>query len=285
MWELDYKESWALKNWCFWTVVLEKTHESPLHCKIKPVNPKGNQPWIFFGRTDAEAPILWPDNGKDLLIGKEKTPMPRKTEGRRMRGRQRMRWLDGITDQWTWVWASSGSWWWTRKPGVHGVAELDTTEQLNWTDWLSSEAKLGFFFCPTSRAVVNVGNRLPPQVTFHVDSFSATVFKCTFPQLTHREEKDKILLLLDTTTIDRGLPWWLSCQSAYTAGDLGLIPWIPDSGRSLGEGNGNPLQYSCLENSLDRGAWWATAYGIPTSWTQLSDFTFIFFSFYKQRTF
>ena len=212
MWELDYKESWALKNWCFWTVVLEKTHESPLHCKIKPVNPKGNQPWIFFGRTDAEAPILWPDNGKDLLIGKEETPMPRKTEGRRMRGRQRMRWLDGITDQWTWVWASSGSWWWTRKPGVHGVAELDTTEQLNWTDWLSSEAKLGFFFCPTSRAVVNVGNRLPPQVTFHVDSFSATVFKCTFPQLTHREEKDKILLFLDTTTIDRGLPWWLSCQ-------------------------------------------------------------------------
>ena len=63
MWELDYKESWVLKNWCFWTVVLEKTHESPLDSKaVKPVNPKGNQPWIFIGRTDAEteAPILWP---------------------------------------------------------------------------------------------------------------------------------------------------------------------------------------------------------------------------------
>ena len=67
MWELDYKESWEPKNWCFWTVVLEKTLESPLDCKeIKPVNPKRNQPWIFIGRTDAEAeaPILWPPNAK-----------------------------------------------------------------------------------------------------------------------------------------------------------------------------------------------------------------------------
>ena len=74
MWELDYKESWAQKNWCFWTVVLEKTLESPLDSKeIKPVNPKGNQPWIFIGRTDAEAkiPILWPPDAKNWLIGKE----------------------------------------------------------------------------------------------------------------------------------------------------------------------------------------------------------------------
>ena len=71
--ELDYKESWVLKNWCFWTVVLEKTLESPLDCKeIKLVNPKGNQSWIFIGKTDAEAeaPILWPPNGKNWLIGK-----------------------------------------------------------------------------------------------------------------------------------------------------------------------------------------------------------------------
>ena len=73
MWELDYRESWALKNWCFWTVVLEKTLESPLDCKIKPVNPKGNQSWIFIGRTDAEAetPILWPPDTKNWLIGKD----------------------------------------------------------------------------------------------------------------------------------------------------------------------------------------------------------------------
>ena len=72
MWELDYTESWALKNWCFWTVVLEKTLESPSDCKeIQSVNPKGNQPWIFMGRTDAEAPILGPPDVKGWLIGKD----------------------------------------------------------------------------------------------------------------------------------------------------------------------------------------------------------------------
>ena len=73
MWELDYKESWAQKNWCFWTVVLEKTFESPLYCKIKLVNPKGNQSWIFTGRTDAkaEAPVLWPPGVKSRLTGKD----------------------------------------------------------------------------------------------------------------------------------------------------------------------------------------------------------------------
>ena len=99
MWELDHKESWAPKNWCFWTVVLEKSLESPLDCKeIKPVHPKGNQSWIFIGRTDAEAepPILWPPDAKNWLI--RKTLMLGKIEGRRRRGQQRMRWLDGITD-------------------------------------------------------------------------------------------------------------------------------------------------------------------------------------------
>ena len=74
MWELDYKESWAPKNWCFWTVVLEKTLETPLDCKnIQPVHPKANQPWIFLGKTDAEAetPILWPPDEKNGLIGKD----------------------------------------------------------------------------------------------------------------------------------------------------------------------------------------------------------------------
>ena len=73
MWELDYKESWALKNWCFWTVMLEKTLESPLDCKIEPVHPEGNQSWIFIERTDAEAetPILWPPDVKSGLFGKD----------------------------------------------------------------------------------------------------------------------------------------------------------------------------------------------------------------------
>ena len=74
MWELDYKESWAPKNWCFWAVVLEKTLESPLYCKeIQPVHPKGSQFWIFIGRSDAEAetPILWPPDVKNWLLGKD----------------------------------------------------------------------------------------------------------------------------------------------------------------------------------------------------------------------
>ena len=97
--ELDYKESWALKNWCFWTVVLEKTLESSLDRKeIKPVNPEGNQSWMFIGRTDTkgEIPILWPPDVRNWLTGKDL--MLGKIEGRRRRGRQRMRWLDAITD-------------------------------------------------------------------------------------------------------------------------------------------------------------------------------------------
>ena len=99
MWELDLREGWVPKNWCFWTVVLEKTLERPLDSKgIKPVHPKGNQLWIFIGRTDAkaEAPILWPPDAKNQLT--EKTLMLGKIEGRRKRGQQRKRWLDGITD-------------------------------------------------------------------------------------------------------------------------------------------------------------------------------------------
>ena len=98
MWELDYKESWAPKNWCFLTVVFEKTLESPLGCKeIQPVHPKENHSWIFTGRTDAEVEtlILWLSAAKNSL---EKTLMLGKIEGRR-RGQQRTRWLDGITDQ------------------------------------------------------------------------------------------------------------------------------------------------------------------------------------------
>ena len=97
--KLDHKESWAQKNWCFWTVVLEKTLESLLDCKeIQPVHPKGNQFWIFIGRTDVEpeAPILWPLMWRTDSL--EKTLMLWKIEGRSRRGWQRMRWLGGITN-------------------------------------------------------------------------------------------------------------------------------------------------------------------------------------------
>ena len=94
-----FSHSLLIENWCFWTVVLEKTLESPLDCKeIHPVHPKGNQSWIFFGRTDvkAEAPILWATWFENWLIWKD--PGAGKIEGRRIRGWQRMRWLDGITN-------------------------------------------------------------------------------------------------------------------------------------------------------------------------------------------
>ena len=138
MWELDYKESWALKNWCFWTVVLKKTLEKPLDCKIKPVNPKGNQSWIFTGRTDAEAEasILWPPEAKSWLIWK--ALMLGKTEGRRRSGWQKMRWWDGITDSMD----MSQSNLWELGDGLGCLVcfspwdckESEMTEPLNWIE-------------------------------------------------------------------------------------------------------------------------------------------------------
>ena len=138
MWELNYKESGVLKNWCFWTMVLEKTLESPLDCKeIQPVHPIGPRSWIFIGRTDVEAetPILWPLMRRADL---EKTLMLGKIEGRKRRGRQRMRWLGGIT------YSMDIGFGWTLGVGdgqgglaccdSWGCKESDMTEQLNWTE-------------------------------------------------------------------------------------------------------------------------------------------------------
>ena len=117
MWELDHKEGQVPKNWCFWTVVLEKILERPLDSKeIKPVNPKGNQPWIFIERTDAKAPILWPPDVKSWHIGKDSeagTDWGQEDKG--VTGWDG--WMASLT-QWTWVWANFGRQWGTRKPGV-----------------------------------------------------------------------------------------------------------------------------------------------------------------------
>ena len=134
IWELDHKEGWVQKNWCFQTIVLEKTPESPLDCKeIKPVNPKGNQPWTFTGRTDSVAPIPRPPDAKSWLTGKDL--MLGKTEGKRRRGLQRMRWLDGIRDSMNMnltklqeTVEDRGAW----CAVVHGVTKSQT-QLTNWT--------------------------------------------------------------------------------------------------------------------------------------------------------
>ena len=120
MWEFDYKEGWAPKNWCFWTMVLEKTLESPLDCKeIHPVHSKGDQPWVFFGRNDAKAetPVLWPPHVKSWLIGKDSDAGSGWGAGEEGDDRGWDGWMASTT-WWTWVWVSSGSWWWTGRPGV-----------------------------------------------------------------------------------------------------------------------------------------------------------------------
>ena len=138
MWELDCEEGWVPKNWCFWSVVLEKSLESPLDCKeIQPVHSKGDQSWVFIGRTDAEAetPILWPPHAKSWLIEKD-------SEAGRDLGQEKVmtedemagwhHWLDGHEFEWTLGvgdipggLACSETW---------GCKELDTTEGLNWTE-------------------------------------------------------------------------------------------------------------------------------------------------------
>ena len=150
MWELDYRESWELKNWCFWTVVLEKTLESPLNCKeIQPVHSKGDQSCLFTGRTDAEAetPVLWPPHAKSWLIGKD--PDAGKDWGQEEKGKTEYEtvgwhhqlnghgfgWTPGVGDGQGGL-ACCSSW---------GHKESDMTEWLNWTELNWTELTLGIF--------------------------------------------------------------------------------------------------------------------------------------------
>ena len=151
MWELDCEESWVPKNWCFWTVVLEKTLESPLDCKeIQPVHPKGNQSWVFFGRTDAKAetPILWPPDAKNWLIwkdpdaGKDWRWEEKGTTKNEMVGWHH--WRDGHKfEQAPGVGGRQGS---LAFCSLWGHKELDTTEQLNWSELMQPHAMIFVFW-------------------------------------------------------------------------------------------------------------------------------------------
>ena len=145
--ELDHKAGWLLKNWCFWTMVLVKTLESPLDCKkIKPVNPKGSQSWIFTGRTvaEAEALVLWPPDAKSQLTGKE--PDGGEDWGQEEKGWQRTRWLDGITNSMDMslsrlqeIVRDRESW----HAAIHGVAK----NQRQLSNWTTKQVKVTVVFC------------------------------------------------------------------------------------------------------------------------------------------
>ena len=142
MWESDYKENWAQKNWCFWTVVLEKTFESPLDSKeIQPVHSEGDQPWDFFGRNDAKAetPTLG-TSCEELTHWKRSWCWERLKGGEEGDQRGWDGWMASLT-QWTWVWVNSGSWWWIGRPGVlwsMGSQRVghDWETELNWAEVL-----------------------------------------------------------------------------------------------------------------------------------------------------
>jgi len=137
MWKLDHKEGWALKNGCFWTVVLEKTLESPLDCKeIKPVNPKGNQSWIFIERinVEAEASILWPPDVKSRQVRKDPDAGKDRRQEEKEMTEDEM--VGCHNTQRTWVWASSGRRWRTGKPDMLQSMEWQRVENRTWpSNW------------------------------------------------------------------------------------------------------------------------------------------------------
>ena len=135
-------QSWTIKkaptNWCFWILVLEKTLESLLDCKIKPVNPKGNQPWIFIARTDAEAEAPYFGHLMQRTDSLEKTLMLGKIEGRRRRDDRGWDGWMASPIQWTWVWASSRRWWRTGKPGM--LQSMATQSWTRLSDWKQAKS-------------------------------------------------------------------------------------------------------------------------------------------------
>ena len=172
MWELDCEEGWVPKNWCFWTVVLEKTLESPLDCKeIQPVHFKGDQSWVFFGRNDAEAetPVLWPPHVKSWLIGKDSDAG--RDWGQEEKGTTGWDgWMASLT-WWTWVWVNSGSWWWTGRPGVlRFMGSQSWTRLSDWTElkWylVVHVCAQSLYLCPIHCNAMDCSHQAPQSMGF-----------------------------------------------------------------------------------------------------------------------
>ena len=243
MWELDYKESWAPKNWCFWIVVLEKTLESPLDCKeIQPVHPKGDQSWVFIGRTNVEAemPILWPPDVKSWFIwkdpdaGKDWGQEEKWTTEDEMAGWHHLLnghefgWTPGIGD------GQGGlmccSWW--------GHKESDMTEQVNWTEY----SFLKYILSDIKLAILISYLLCAWHISSHPFTFCFFTFKMC-PCTKNMFCSCSFIHFCNCYLLTEVNLWLLIC--------LNLCSLI----YCLGEGNDTPLQYSCLENPMDGGAW------------------------------
>ena len=243
MWELYCEEGWVLKNWCFWTVVLEKTLESPLDCKeIQPIHSEGDQLWDFFGRNDAKAEtlVLWPPHAKSWLIGKDSDfgrdwgQEKKGTTEDEMAGWHH--WLNGRESEWT--------------PGVDdgqgglaccdswGRKESDMTERVNWTDRQKSS------FSRTNVVFISIWK---PWGLRQLCFLSKGLFN----------EPDKAMAP-HSSTLAWKIPWTEEPGRLQSVGLLRVgHDWATSfhfSFSCIGEGNGNPLQCSCLENPRDGGA-------------------------------
>ena len=247
MWELDYKESWALNNWCFWMVVLEKTLESPLDCKeLQPVHPKGDRSWVFIGRTDAEAetPVLWPPDVKGWLIWKDPDA------GEDWRQEEKRMTEDEMV-------------------GCHHQLDGHEFEQA-----LVVGNGQGRLLCctPWGQKDSNWASELNRMIILYA-----------MQQKRHRCKQQTFGLCERRNGEGNGSPLQYSCleKSHGQRSLVGCKWWGPkESDRTerlhfqfslscIGEENGNPLQCSCLENLRDGGAWCVAIYGVAWSCTRL----------------
>ena len=197
MWELDYTESWVPKNWCFWTLELEKTLESPLDSNVtQPVHPKGNQSWIVVQDVEAETTILWPPAAKNWLIWKD--PDDGKDWRWRRRGQQRMRWWMASLTQCTWVWVNSGSWWTGRPGALQSMGSQSQTLLSDWTECFCSHAELSI---PLSLSFPHWGHKSVLSVCV---STAALKIGCTFQKYQFISEGKRIA----TSFLKFIWAWW-----------------------------------------------------------------------------